>query len=134
VNSGKNPLIPSRSVILVCPQRLLAGLLARAVARDERLELVGCIDSPEGLPDALREHPADCVILAVSPAQEAPEGLDALMAAHPATRFVVLRSDGSHMTLRWFEPHECELDGATLEELVLRLTRSVHALPQGPGS
>jgi DNA-binding NarL/FixJ family response regulator len=122
-------LIPSRSVILVCPQRLLCGLLARAVARDDRLNLVGCFASPEGLPQALRQHPADCVILAVPPAQEAPEGLDELMAAHPATRFIVLRSDGSHMTLRWFEPHECALDDATLEELVLQLTRSVHALP-----
>jgi DNA-binding NarL/FixJ family response regulator len=126
-------LTAPHSVILVCAQRLLCGLLARAIGRDGRLDLVGCIDSPEALPDALRQYPADCVMLAVPPVQEAPQGLDELMAAHPATRFVVLRTDGSHMKLRWCEPHECALDDATLEELMLRLTRSIHALPEEPG-
>jgi DNA-binding NarL/FixJ family response regulator len=120
----------TRSVILVCPQRLLRGLLARAIARDGRLTLVRTLASPGGLPGLLRRRPADCVIAAVPPAQDEPEGLEELMAAHPATRFIVVRADGSHTTLRWFEPHECALDDATLDELVPRLAGSVRALPQ----
>jgi hypothetical protein len=127
VANRKDLLNPPYSVILVCRQRLLRGLLARVVAHEDRLNLVGCIASPGELAESLRENPADCVILAVPSAPEAPKGLEALMAAHPATRFVVLRTDGSHMKLRWFEPHEDELDDATLEELVIRLTRSIHA-------
>ena len=124
----------NQSVILVCKPRLLREILVRAIAKTTALEIIKQIKDLDDLPDMLEHQSVDWVIFSIYPTQSVPPSLDAMIASHPSTRFIILNADGAHFKIRWLEPHEYDLDDANLAELAMIFSRPLdHENYRQPG-
>ena len=49
---------------------------------------------------------------------DVPEWVDEYMANHPSRHFLAIATDGSKIKMKWFEIHEQELNGLSLDDFL----------------
>ncbi len=114
-------------IILVSVPRLLNEVLRRALSNATGLSIVGEVNDWSELPAAISRTDAHWIIVSHLPGTPTTQAVDTLLASHPGIRALNVASDSGHLTLRWLEPHERDLDEFSLEELIALLTNSSQA-------
>lgn len=114
----------SQRIILANVPRFLNEVLRRALSHATDLSIVGEVNDWSELSAAISRTGAHWIIVSQPPGAPMAQAVDALLATHPGIRALNVASDGGHLTLRWLEPHERDLDEFSLEELIALLANS----------
>ncbi|MEJ2600382.1 MAG: hypothetical protein P8Z00_18750 [Anaerolineales bacterium] len=112
-----------RRVILVNDSRLVLGILTRVIKKAKHLEVVGELADLQDLNKKIVETEPDWVIVNDEQDEKNLEMIAELMNAHPTIRFLTVTTDGSQVRMRWLEPHEKNLSGLSLAEILNVLTQ-----------
>jgi chemotaxis response regulator CheB len=109
-------------VVLVHNSRLLLGILRRVIEKAEHLEVVGEMASLRNLNEKMGETNPDWVILNDEQSEKNLEIINELMNTHPSVRFLTVNTEGSQVRMRWLAPHEKNLSGLSLADILKVLT------------
>jgi chemotaxis response regulator CheB len=109
-------------IILVHNSRLLLGILRRVIEKADHLEVVGEMASLQYLNEKMGEANPDWVILNDEQGERNLEIINELMKTHPSVRFLTVNTEGSQVRMRWLEPHEKNLSGLSLADILKVLT------------
>jgi chemotaxis response regulator CheB len=109
-------------IILVHNSRLLLGILRRVIEKADHLEVVGEMASLQYLNEKMGEANPDWVILNDEQGERNLEIINELMKTHPSVRFLTVNTEGSPVRMRWLEPHEKNLSGLSLADILKLLT------------
>jgi DNA-binding NarL/FixJ family response regulator len=121
---GKSIQQPCR-IILANKPRLLRGMLKRVLQKVPDFQVVGEVLDPARLSATIEKTEAQWVVLSLSPTGKMPAMAETLLAVHPTICILAVAMDGSRVKVKWVEPHEQDLNGLLLEEL-LAIMRSQH--------
>ncbi len=111
----------SHQIVLAHVPRFLREMLQRAFEKAPGIRIVDEVTDLAQLPAALDRTGARWVIVSLPPDGTLANGVDRLLAAHPAVRLMNVATDGSHVTMQWVEPHQQTLDDLSMSELIALL-------------
>lgn len=112
-------------IILANKPRLLRGMLKRVLQKVPDFQVVGEVLDPARLSATIEKTEAQWVVLSLSPAGNMPAMAETLLAVHPTICILAVAMDGSRVKVKRVEPHEQDLNGLLLEEL-LAVMRTQH--------
>jgi hypothetical protein len=110
--------MPKRRIVLANASRLLREMLKRIIDKSENLELVSEITDPQDLLSGSDHADPEWVMVSLSFENCIPDWVDGYMANHASVRFLAFAADGSKIKMKWFQVHEQELYGLSLNDLI----------------
>ena len=88
------------------------------------LEIVAIVTDLSDYPSIARRTNADWTILLLDLDEDVPEIVQQVLEHQASMRLLMMTIDGSHVRMRWIEPHERSLDGKSLDDLLAILQKS----------
>lgn len=108
----------AQRIILVDGSRLLGEMLRTVIHKDDHLDMVKKVHSLDELSSAIEDFGTDWVVLALPLDQDVPEWVDRFIEEHPLVRIMAIFAGSGKIKMKWLEPHEEEVDDASLTDLL----------------
>lgn len=113
-----------QSIILLDNSRLLRDMLKRVINKAPGLEIIAEVADLSEYPSVARRTNADWTILLLDLDEDVPDIVEQVIEHQHSMRLLIMDIDGSHVRMRWTEPHERSLDGKSLDDLLAILQKS----------
>lgn len=111
----------TQRIILVNNAPLVRGLLKKVIDNTPGLEIIMEIEDLTEFQESVKRADADWAIVLLSPDERVPDLVEQVIREQPSMRFLLMDEDGSHVRMKWNEPHEVPLDEKNLAELLALL-------------
>lgn len=111
----------TQRIILVNNATLVRGLLKKVIDKTPGLEIIMEIEDLAEFQESVKRADADWAIVLLSPDERVPDLVEQVIREQPSMRFLLMDEDGSHVRMKWNEPHEVPLDEKNLAELLALL-------------
>jgi hypothetical protein len=107
-----------KKVLLVNSPHLLQDMLRKIFNKTPGIRLVAEIDNLADFSEIASRTDAGWAIVFTDLDNKVPTQVERAINDHPQMRFLLMKIDGSHVRMKWNEPHEVALDEINLKDLL----------------
>lgn len=109
---------PVRKIIMLDGSHFLTDALVKVISQEPGLEIVATVKNRVNLVKTVNTFETDWIVLVLSPGETVPDIVNECIQHNTSIRLLTLQADGKKVVTKWYEPHEVDLGGKDLHEVL----------------
>lgn len=107
-----------QNIILLNGSHFINDMLERVISKTPGLQIVATVEDPQNISQTVNQVDADWIILTLQPDEEGLEKINELLVKDSSVHLMIIEAEGRRVKMKWFEPHEEELEKKDLSEIL----------------